>query len=128
MNAAIAKHLNIAESAIVRVEEWAHVVFVVIRGIGARFVSKKVVAIMSDKYEHEIHEALCIVLGRWVPDQPRETLKDSPSPWIAGPEYYLIDGQKVYLKDIRNAMSDEVCAKYVFQGPKEYIPSQGWEQ
>ena len=42
MNAAIAQHLNILESAIVKVEEWANVVFVVAKGIGARFVSKKI--------------------------------------------------------------------------------------
>ena len=42
MNAAIAQHLNILESAIVKVEEWANVLFVVAKGIGARFVSKKV--------------------------------------------------------------------------------------
>lgn len=42
----IANHLNIAESAIVRVEEWDNVLFVVCRKIRARFVSKKV-AVMS---------------------------------------------------------------------------------
>lgn len=41
--AAIAQHLNITESAIVRIEEWANVLFVVCRRIGARFVSKKIV-------------------------------------------------------------------------------------
>jgi len=45
MNAAIAQHLNILESAIVKVEEWANVLFVVAKGIGARFVSKKVVKV-----------------------------------------------------------------------------------
>lgn len=39
---AIAQHLNIIESAILRIEEWAKVLFVVVKGIGARFVSKKV--------------------------------------------------------------------------------------
>jgi hypothetical protein len=43
MNAAIATKLNILESAIVRIEEWAHVLFVVVKGLGARFVSKKVI-------------------------------------------------------------------------------------
>lgn len=43
--AAVARHLNVAESAIVRVEEWAHVLFVVVKGLGARFVSKKVVKV-----------------------------------------------------------------------------------
>lgn len=42
MNTAIAQHLNVAESAIVRVEMWANVVFAVVKGLGARFVSKKV--------------------------------------------------------------------------------------
>jgi hypothetical protein len=40
---AIAQHLNTTESAIIRVEEWANVLFVVCRKLGARFVSKKVV-------------------------------------------------------------------------------------
>jgi hypothetical protein len=43
MNTAIAQHLNIPESAIIRIEEWANVLLVVIRRLGARFVSKKVV-------------------------------------------------------------------------------------
>jgi hypothetical protein len=51
MNTAIAQHLNIAESAIVRVEEWANVMFAVVRGLGARFVSKKVVKKMSGNIE-----------------------------------------------------------------------------
>lgn len=47
MNAQIAQHLNIAESAITRIEEWAKVLFVIAKGIGARFVSKKVVKMMK---------------------------------------------------------------------------------
>lgn len=42
ITAAIATKLNVLESAIVKVEEWAHVMFVVVKGLGARFVSKKV--------------------------------------------------------------------------------------
>jgi len=49
MNTAIAQHLNIAESAITRVEEWASVLFVVVRGLGARFVSKKVTVVKTLK-------------------------------------------------------------------------------
>lgn len=54
---AIATKLNVLESAIVRVEEWASVLFVVVRGLGARFVSKKVVdvkmtATKLDKANH----------------------------------------------------------------------------
>ncbi len=45
MNAAIAQKLNVLESAIVRIEEWANVLFVVVKGLGARFVSKKVVKV-----------------------------------------------------------------------------------
>ena len=41
---AIASHLNVVESAITRCEEWARVLFVVVKGLGARFVSKKVMA------------------------------------------------------------------------------------
>lgn len=40
---AIAQHLNVIESAIIRVEEWKSVIFAVVKGVGARFVSKKVV-------------------------------------------------------------------------------------
>lgn len=40
--AAIATKLNVLESAIVRVEEWFSVMFVVVKGLGARFVSKKI--------------------------------------------------------------------------------------
>ena len=40
---AIATKLNVLESAIVRIEEWASVMFVVVKGLGARFVSKKAV-------------------------------------------------------------------------------------
>lgn len=43
MNTAIATKLNVLESAIVRIEEWTHVLFVVVKGLGGRFVSKKVI-------------------------------------------------------------------------------------
>jgi hypothetical protein len=49
MNAAIAQHLNITEQAIVRIEEWANVMFVVAKGLGARFVSKKIGAKRMEK-------------------------------------------------------------------------------
>jgi len=42
LTAAIASHLNVSESAIMRIEEWANVMFVTAKGIGARFVSKKI--------------------------------------------------------------------------------------
>jgi hypothetical protein len=43
--ATIATKLNVLKSAIVRVEEWFSVMFVVVKGLGARFVSKKVVEV-----------------------------------------------------------------------------------
>jgi hypothetical protein len=43
MNTAIAQHLNVTESAIIEVQEWARVLWVRVKGLGARFVSKKVV-------------------------------------------------------------------------------------
>ena len=52
MNTAIAQHLNVTEAAIVKVEEWANVLFCVVRGIGARFVSKKVLKM------YEFHEVI----------------------------------------------------------------------
>jgi len=45
--AAIANHMNVAETAIVEVQEWARVLWVRVRGLGARFVSKKVVKTMD---------------------------------------------------------------------------------
>jgi hypothetical protein len=51
MNTAIAQHLNVAESAIIRVEEWANVLFAVVKGIGARFVSKKVIKVEFNQSE-----------------------------------------------------------------------------
>jgi hypothetical protein len=44
---AVANKLNVIESAITRVEEWAHVLFVVVKGLGARFVSKRVIRKME---------------------------------------------------------------------------------
>ena len=45
MNSLIAAKLNVLETAIVRIEEWTHVLFVVVKGLGARFVSKKIVEV-----------------------------------------------------------------------------------
>ncbi|MEM9264007.1 MAG: hypothetical protein AAGA46_00610 [Cyanobacteria bacterium P01_F01_bin.13] len=56
--AAIARHLNIAESAIVRCEEWANVVFCVVRGLGARFVSKKIVKVTRSQVANQIASAV----------------------------------------------------------------------
>ena len=47
--AAIANHLNVAESIIAAVEEWAHVLFVRFIGRRPRFVSKRVIDMTTDK-------------------------------------------------------------------------------
>lgn len=41
LTAAIATRYNVAEAAIIEVREWANVFLAVIKGVGARFVSKK---------------------------------------------------------------------------------------
>lgn len=38
----VAQHLQVAADAIARIEEWANCLFAVVRGMGARFVSKKI--------------------------------------------------------------------------------------
>ncbi len=50
--AIIAQQLNILESDIKKVEEWANVIFVVIKKIGARFVSKKII---QEEEKVELH-------------------------------------------------------------------------
>lgn len=42
---AIAQHLQVSPNQIIKIEEWVNCYFVVVKGLGARFVSKKVVAI-----------------------------------------------------------------------------------
>jgi len=48
---AIANHLNVDEDQITRMEEWATVHFVVVTGVGARFVSKKITTEFIKKLE-----------------------------------------------------------------------------
>lgn len=67
MNAAIATKLNVLESAIIRVEEWAHVLFVVVKGLGARFVSKKVVELKKMTKINMANRIVSLIGGRvWV--------------------------------------------------------------
>lgn len=42
--AAIANHLQVSPNQITKIEEWTNCYFVVAKGLGGRFVSKKVVA------------------------------------------------------------------------------------
>lgn len=39
----IAQHLQVSPNQIIKVEEWKNCYFVVVKGVGGRFVSKKVV-------------------------------------------------------------------------------------
>ncbi len=64
MNTAIAQKLNVLESAIVRIEEWTHVLFVVVKGLGARFVSKKVIKVeFEEKFEEKITTVSAMAAG-----------------------------------------------------------------
>jgi hypothetical protein len=49
MNTAIAQHLNVPVASILEVQEWARVLWVRVKGLGARFVSKKVVKMAEPK-------------------------------------------------------------------------------
>lgn len=44
----VARHLQVTADAIARIEEWANCLFAVVRGMGARFVSKKIMGTISD--------------------------------------------------------------------------------
>ena len=59
MNAAIAQHLNVAQTAILEIQEWASVLWVRVQGLGARFVSKKVIKMsVYDQIKQEFEIAL----------------------------------------------------------------------
>lgn len=56
MNAAIAQHLNVAEQAIIEIQEWASVLWVRVKGLGARFVSKKVTKVETVTHENRFRK------------------------------------------------------------------------
>jgi hypothetical protein len=66
--AQIANHLNIAESVIASVEEWAHVLFVRFIGRRPRFVSKKVVEVKAMSIDEMMEEYLasCSSKDEWI--------------------------------------------------------------
>jgi hypothetical protein len=63
MNTAIAQHLNVTPSAILEVQEWARVLWVRVKGLGARFVSKKVVKkmIVEDRKVYSEDRSMYVV-------------------------------------------------------------------
>ena len=60
----IAQHLNVLESAVIRVEEWAHVMFAVVKGIGARFVSKKIIVKMNTPIKAALISKMSTVIAQ----------------------------------------------------------------
>lgn len=77
MNAAIAQHLNVSASAIVRIEEWANVIFCVVKGLGARFVSKNVVKMNKTAKEcksdlQSLEDSLPVDVCAWTDNQRDE--------------------------------------------------------
>lgn len=64
MKAAIAQHLNVSEAAIVKVEEWATVLFAVVKGLGGRFISKKVVQTTKKEFSYyEVADRICDLIN-----------------------------------------------------------------
>lgn len=63
--AAIAQHLNVAETIIASVEEWAHVLFVRFVGRRPRFVSKKVAMNTEMTKEDLIEKMEAVGATRW---------------------------------------------------------------
>ncbi len=61
LTANIAAKYNVAESAITEIREWANVFFAVIKGIGGRFVSKKMAPKpeLLKSAEWQVGETLC---------------------------------------------------------------------
>lgn len=93
--AQIAQHLKVAIGAIVRVEQWASVWFAVARGLGARFISKKVVVKLEEIQKPPVLEAYAYERkGRnaWLAkieiDGDRIANRDFYSPWEKDRECY----------------------------------------
>lgn len=112
MNAAIATKLNVLESAIVRVEEWAHVLFVVVRGIGARFVSKKImttteltaeqlVAVGGNRWQKNGYDRVYFNIAEFV------TLSNSKARKLAGVKLFWEDGE---FRHTNASTTDEIKA------------------
>lgn len=67
---AIAKHLQVETTQITRIDEWATVYFVVIKGLGGRFVSKRV----CDRRQ-VVARVFSIIEGRKVDAKEVQTLE-----------------------------------------------------
>lgn len=67
----VCNYLGVGTAFVTRCEEWAHVIFVVIEGVGARFVSKKAIAHLAKV--DQINKCL----SQWA--QGRVTVEYSPT-------------------------------------------------
>jgi hypothetical protein len=85
MNAAIAQKLNVLESAILEIQEWASVLWVRFVG-GCKFVSKKAVAM--NEYKNDEHEAFCVITGKYVEELPEIVTVNGASPFLPSKTIY----------------------------------------
>jgi len=71
MNATVlvAKHLQVSHWQVTRVEEWAKVLFAVIKGLGARFVSKRV---LKMERKEVTHSEYCSAIAKKVNERSKD--------------------------------------------------------
>jgi hypothetical protein len=56
----IASHLQVSDESILRLEVWQHILFVVVKGLGSRFVSKKILEKKEQMYSYyELADKIC---------------------------------------------------------------------
>jgi hypothetical protein len=123
LNAQIAQHLNVVESAILEIQEWANVLWVRIKGVGARFVSKKVVKM--DTLENFLS---AIQIDQLIPDSVKKDIvwceevfvDEGLEPFLEERQYRmqnLIKSGEKYLSDRTKAKEAEAgilaCKKYI---------------
>jgi hypothetical protein len=137
MNAAIAQHLNIAESLIAEVQEWANVLWVRFVSGRPRFVSKKVVKVPEDYRnvsESEFKDCYChglsILLGRKIEIYKKEWSQAHPA--LPAIETYEVDGQVFSYRDVMEAYATRKACRRTGKVPAnwQYTPwegSQGYE-
>ena len=89
--AAVARHLNIVESAIAEIQEWAHVLFVKFTAGRPRFVSKKIMEVIVGKPVKSRIEAVEIVKSELESCQESYSAKI----WAKGGKV------RVYIKDLK---------------------------
>lgn len=81
---AIANHLNVAADAIVEVQEWARVLWVRVKGLGARFVSKKVAEVKTMNTFQEMKQRL---IQSGIASHPRSSIFYDIQQWVNGSQW-----------------------------------------